>query len=394
MADYDFVVLGSGPAGRRAAVQAAKLGKRVLVVDDRARVGGVSVHTGTIPSKTLRETVLNLSGWRERGFYGQSYRVKHDICPADLTQRMAKTLDHEISVLEHQFARNGIRVACASGRFLDAHTLALASDGGEERVGADKVLIATGTAPFHPPEIPVQRRKRARQRRIHRQPARAQEPDRRRRRGHRARIRDDLLRARRAGDADRTARDAARLHRPRGGRSFHLPDARSRHDLAARRGGGESARSGERLAGLRACRRPAGVERDRPVHRRPHRRHRRAEPARLRPGGRFARAPDGGSGDLPDLRAAHLRRRRRHRLPQPRRDFDGTGPHRRLPCLRRVAARRRPGLPFRHLRGARAVLRRPRRRAGESAAASPTNAASHGCAKPRAGTSWAFPRAC
>ncbi|MAM11040.1 MAG: NAD(P)(+) transhydrogenase, partial [Rhizobiaceae bacterium] len=76
MNSYDLVVIGSGPAGRRAAVQAAKLGKTALVIDKGSQVGGVSVHTGTIPSKTMRETVLNLTGWRERGFYGRSYRVK------------------------------------------------------------------------------------------------------------------------------------------------------------------------------------------------------------------------------------------------------------------------------------------------------------------------------
>jgi len=79
MQQYDMVVIGSGPSGRRAAIQSAKLGKSVLVVDKGSRLGGVSVHTGTIPSKTLRETVLNLSGWRERGFYGRGYRVKQDI---------------------------------------------------------------------------------------------------------------------------------------------------------------------------------------------------------------------------------------------------------------------------------------------------------------------------
>src|SRR6478672_6633531 len=88
---YDLVVIGSGPAGRRAAIQGAKLGKSVLVVEDRRRVGGVSVHTGTIPSKTLRETALNLSGWRERGFYGRSYRVKQDIAASDLMIRLQKT---------------------------------------------------------------------------------------------------------------------------------------------------------------------------------------------------------------------------------------------------------------------------------------------------------------
>ena len=81
--DYDMLVIGSGPSGRRAAIQFAKLGKSVLVVEKGRRVGGVSVHTGTIPSKTLRETVLNLSGWRERGFYGRSYRVKQDIGGVD-----------------------------------------------------------------------------------------------------------------------------------------------------------------------------------------------------------------------------------------------------------------------------------------------------------------------
>src|ERR1700750_1946130 len=111
--DYDMLVIGSGPSGRPAAVQFAKLGKSVLVVEKGRRVGGVSVHTGTIPSKTLRETVLNLSGWRERGFYGLAYRAKHDITAADLRRRLSITLDHEVEVLEHQFARNN--VACITG---------------------------------------------------------------------------------------------------------------------------------------------------------------------------------------------------------------------------------------------------------------------------------------
>src|SRR5690606_39846058 len=115
----DLIVIGSGPAGRRAAIQAAKLGKSVLVVERRTRLGGVSVHTGTIPSKTLRETVLNLSGWRERGFYGLSYRVKKDIEGKDLGARLRKTLDYEIEVLEHQFARNSVRTFGGKAKFLD-----------------------------------------------------------------------------------------------------------------------------------------------------------------------------------------------------------------------------------------------------------------------------------
>ena len=158
MERYDFVVLGSGPAGRRASVQAAKLGKSVLVVDERAQVGGVSVHTGTIPSKALRETVLNLSGWRERGFYGQSYRAKQDLCAADLAGRLGKTLEHEVSVLEHQFARNGVKTLTGTARFLDPHRIAIAVRAGErvaeQEVAAGKVLIATGTVPHRPAGIP------------------------------------------------------------------------------------------------------------------------------------------------------------------------------------------------------------------------------------------------
>jgi NAD(P) transhydrogenase len=155
MESYDLIVIGSGPAGRRAAVQAAKLGKSVLVVEGRKRVGGVSVHTGTIPSKTLRETVLNLSGWRERGFYGRSYRVKKDIVGDDLGMRLAKTLEHEVDVLEHQFQRNGVHTMSGFARFLDPHRLAItAPDESELVVGAERVLIAVGTLPFRPADIP------------------------------------------------------------------------------------------------------------------------------------------------------------------------------------------------------------------------------------------------
>lgn len=155
MERFDLVVIGSGPAGRRAAIQAAKLGRSVLVVENRLRVGGVSVHTGTIPSKTLRETVLNLSGWRERGFYGLAYRVKKDIEGKDLGARLRMTLDHEIDVLEHQFARNGVRTVAGKARFVDPHHIAVKNGGdGEYNYQADNVVIAVGTAPYRPPHIP------------------------------------------------------------------------------------------------------------------------------------------------------------------------------------------------------------------------------------------------
>ena len=152
---YDMIVIGSGPSGRRAAIQAAKLGRSVLVVENRLRVGGVSVHTGTIPSKTLRETVLNLSGWRERGFYGLAYRVKKDIEGKDLGARLTKTLDHEIDVLEHQFARNGVRTVGGAARFLAPHRIEVVQPDGETpEFEADKIVIAVGTKPYRPPHVP------------------------------------------------------------------------------------------------------------------------------------------------------------------------------------------------------------------------------------------------
>ena len=155
MDTYDLIVIGSGPAGRRAAVQAAKLGHSVLVVEGRRRVGGVSVHTGTIPSKTLRETALNLSGWRERGFYGHSYRVKKDICGNDLGNRLTKTLEHEVDVLEHQFQRNGVQTCPGTARFLDANRLSVrGNDDRELVVKGTRILIAVGTVPFRPNDVP------------------------------------------------------------------------------------------------------------------------------------------------------------------------------------------------------------------------------------------------
>src|SRR3974390_451261 len=152
---YEFVVIGSGPAGRRAAIQAAKLGRSVLVVERGRRVGGVSVHTGTIPSKTLRETVLNLTGWRERGFYGRAYRVKKDIAAKDLMMRLHMTLDHEVDVLEHQFARNGVETLRGTARFLDQHSIEITLDSGDIRVVCgERILIAVGTRPHRPPEVP------------------------------------------------------------------------------------------------------------------------------------------------------------------------------------------------------------------------------------------------
>ncbi|HWA21760.1 MAG TPA: Si-specific NAD(P)(+) transhydrogenase [Caulobacterales bacterium] len=155
MPHYDLIVIGSGPGGRRAAIQAAKLKKSVLVIDKGVRVGGVCVHTGTIPSKTLRETVLNLSGWRERGFYGRAYRVKRDITAADLSRRLGMTLDHEVEILEHQFARNGVDTLHGTARFLDPYSIEAKTEDGEiTQFAAERYIIAVGTHPHRPADIP------------------------------------------------------------------------------------------------------------------------------------------------------------------------------------------------------------------------------------------------
>jgi NAD(P) transhydrogenase len=155
MTPCDMIVIGSGPAGKRAAIQAAKWGKNVYVIEDRPSVGGVTVHTGTIPSKTLRETVLNLSGWRERAFYGRSYRVKEDINADDLKQRLNMTLTHEVDTLEHQFTRNNVNITCGHASFIDANTVLVTKlDGKTQTLSADRILIATGTQPHRDHSIP------------------------------------------------------------------------------------------------------------------------------------------------------------------------------------------------------------------------------------------------
>lgn len=145
--DYDLFVLGSGPAGQRAAIQAAKIGKRVAVAEHKAVVGGACTNTGTIPSKTLREAVLHLSGYRERSIYGASYAVKEHITMSDLLYRTEAVIKNDIDVTKHQLQRNGIEVITAAGSFIDAHRLNLSTlDGhGQQDVSAEKIIIGVGT---------------------------------------------------------------------------------------------------------------------------------------------------------------------------------------------------------------------------------------------------------
>jgi NAD(P) transhydrogenase len=154
--DYDLFVIGSGPAGQRAAIQAAKLDRRVALAEKKTVVGGVSINTGTIPSKTLREAVLYLSGYRERNVYGASYQVKQKITMQDLLFRTDAVIKHEIDVTRHQLQRNGVELIAATATFVDAHTLRLEmSDGhGAQTVTAGNIVIAVGTEATKDPHIP------------------------------------------------------------------------------------------------------------------------------------------------------------------------------------------------------------------------------------------------
>ncbi|MDT3441259.1 MULTISPECIES: Si-specific NAD(P)(+) transhydrogenase [unclassified Pseudofrankia] len=155
MFDYDVLVIGSGPGGQKAAIAAAKLGRRVAIVDKRDMIGGVCINTGTIPSKTLREAVLYLTGLSQREMYGQSYRVKDDITVGDLSARTQHVISREIDVIRSQLSRNHVTVVTGMAKFLDPHTLSVTGPDGLEvrRVSAEKIIIATGTRPARPDSV-------------------------------------------------------------------------------------------------------------------------------------------------------------------------------------------------------------------------------------------------
>ena len=132
--EYDLVVIGSGPGGQKAAIAAAKLGKSVAVIEHSQMLGGVCTNTGTIPSKTLREAVVYLTGITQRELYGASYRVKENITPADLLARTRHVIDKEQDVVRSQLIRNRIELYTGHGRFVDEHTV-LVEDPSRRRAG-------------------------------------------------------------------------------------------------------------------------------------------------------------------------------------------------------------------------------------------------------------------
>ncbi|WP_197417787.1 Si-specific NAD(P)(+) transhydrogenase [Mycobacterium sp. GA-2829] len=152
MQEFDLVVIGSGPGGQKAAIAAAKLGKTVAVIERGRMLGGVCVNTGTIPSKTLREAVVYLTGMSQRELYGASYRVKEKITPADLLARTQHVINKEIDVVRSQLMRNRVELYIGHARFVDPRTVLVEDPNRAERITVcgRNIVIATGTKPARP----------------------------------------------------------------------------------------------------------------------------------------------------------------------------------------------------------------------------------------------------
>jgi NAD(P) transhydrogenase len=152
--DFDLVVIGSGPGGQKAAIAAAKLERRVAIVERPDMLGGVCLNTGTIPSKTMREAVLYLTGLDQREMYGQSYRVKDEVTIADLAARTRHVVSRENDVVRSQLARNRITVLSGTASFTSPHEIEVDDGPGRLRsISADAVVIATGTRPARPGSV-------------------------------------------------------------------------------------------------------------------------------------------------------------------------------------------------------------------------------------------------
>ncbi len=155
MQQYDLVAIGSGPGGQRAAIQAAKAGKHVAVVEKLAMVGGACFNTGTIPSKTMREAVLHLSGFYDQAFYGSNYHVKENITMSDLNFRVTRVIENETAVLQDQLKRNGVDLYHGIGSFTDPHHVRVENTTGFNELEAEFVVIATGTKPALNPKVAI-----------------------------------------------------------------------------------------------------------------------------------------------------------------------------------------------------------------------------------------------
>jgi NAD(P) transhydrogenase len=151
---YDLIVIGSGPAGEHGAAQAAQSGKRVVMIERSAHVGGAGIN-GTVPSKTLREAALYFSGLRQRGLFGIDYSLKENLSVKDFMQREQAAVENEQKIIEGNIHQHNIWLVHGEASFKDAHTVQVITPDGEMRLSGDVILIATGSSPYNPPEIPV-----------------------------------------------------------------------------------------------------------------------------------------------------------------------------------------------------------------------------------------------
>ncbi|HWE49312.1 MAG TPA: Si-specific NAD(P)(+) transhydrogenase [Bryobacteraceae bacterium] len=155
MQHYDMIVIGSGPAGQRAAIQAAKWGKQVALVEKREVIGGVCINTGTIPSKTMREAVMHLSGICYQNVYGINYRVKERISMEDLSFRVQHVIKSEVDVTQAQLSRNNINVLSGQASFVDSTHIEVENAHGKTLYEAPFVIVATGTKPAASPLVKI-----------------------------------------------------------------------------------------------------------------------------------------------------------------------------------------------------------------------------------------------
>jgi NAD(P) transhydrogenase len=154
MQPYELIVIGSGPGGQRAAINAVKAGKRVALVEKQS-MGGVCINTGTIPSKTMREAVLHLSGFYDQSFYGANYHSKDQITMADLNFRVQRVIENEVSVIQDQLKRNGVDIYHGMAKFIDPHHLRVENNSGFAELEGEYVIVATGTKPAANPKVPI-----------------------------------------------------------------------------------------------------------------------------------------------------------------------------------------------------------------------------------------------
>ena len=155
MQPFDLIVIGSGPGGQRAAIQGVKAGKRVAIIERLNAVGGVCTNTGTIPSKTMREAVLHLSGFYDKNFYGTNYHDDEAVTMADLNFRVQHVVENEVGVIQGQLKRNGVEMIHGTGRFTDAHHIRVENSNGYGEFEAEYIVIATGTKPAVNPKVPI-----------------------------------------------------------------------------------------------------------------------------------------------------------------------------------------------------------------------------------------------